>query len=123
MELVVRGRVRGKMRRLTGVLLALLTLSMVACTLLGPVHLDLSRALRDLSFANPDAEILFRARLPRVLLGVAIGGGMAACGVVLQALLGNPLACPQVLGVSGGASLGRIFGLILFPNWLLPIAG
>ena len=58
-----------------------------------------------------------------MLLGVAIGGGMAACGVVLQALLGNPLACPQMLGVSGGASLGGILGLILFPNWLLPIAG
>jgi iron complex transport system permease protein len=38
-------------------------------------------------------------------------------------LLGNPLACPQMLGVSGGASLGGILGLILFPNWLLPIAG
>ena len=62
---------RRKMIFVNGVLLALLTLSMVACTLLGPVHLDLSRALRDLSFANPDAEILFRARLPRVLLGVA----------------------------------------------------
>ena len=47
--------------------------------------------------------------------GVAIGGGMAACGVVLQALLGNPLACPQMLGVSGGASLGGILGLIFFP--------
>jgi hypothetical protein len=65
----------------------------------------------------------FRARLPRVLLGVAIGGGMAACGVVLQALLRNPLACPQMIGVSGGASLGGILGLIFFPHWLLPIAG
>ena len=114
---------RRKMILVNSVLLALLALSIVACTLLGPVRLDLSRALHDLSFANPDSEILFRARLPRVLLGVAIGGGMAACGVVLQALLGNPLACPQMLGVSGGASLGGILGLILFPNWLLPIAG
>ncbi|HET9549564.1 MAG TPA: iron chelate uptake ABC transporter family permease subunit, partial [Candidatus Binatia bacterium] len=105
---------RRKMIFVNGVLLALLALSIVACALLGPVRLDLSRALRDLSFANPDAEILFRARLPRVLLGVAIGGGMAACGVVLQALLGNPLACPQMLGVSGGASLGGILGLLLF---------
>src|ERR687896_216742 len=106
-----------------GALLILLALSIVGCALLGPVRLNLSQALGNLSAANPDAEIFFRARLPRVLLGVAIGGGMAACGVVLQALLGNPLACPQMLGVSGGASLGGILGLIFFPYWLVPIGG
>ena len=105
-----------------GALLALLLLSMLACALFGPVRLDLSQALQSPFSANPDAEIFFRARLPRVLLGAAIGGGMAVCGVVLQALLGNPLACPQMLGVSGGASLGGIVGLIFFPRWLLPIA-
>ena len=114
---------RRKMILVNGVLLALLALSIVGCALLGPVRLDLTQALQNIFSSNPDSEILFRARLPRVLLGVAIGGGMASCGVVLQALLGNPLACPQMLGVSGGASLGGIVGLIFFPNWLLPLAG
>jgi len=114
---------RSKMIWVNGVLLALLALSVVGCILLGPVRLDLAQALRHVFSANPDAEILFRARLPRVLLGIAIGGGMATCGVVLQALLGNPLACPQMLGVSGGASLGGILGLIFFPHWLVPVAG
>lgn len=114
---------RKKMIGVNGALLILLALSVIACALLGPVRLDLAHAWQNIFAANPDAEILFRARLPRVLLGVAIGGGMAACGVVLQALLGNPLACPQMLGVSGGASLGGILGLIFFPSWLLPIAG
>src|ERR1044072_4340516 len=104
-----------------GALLALLAASLVACALIGPVAIDLKRALGD--FFSPDAESLFRARLPRVLLGAAIGGGMAACGVGLQAMLRNPLACPQMLGVSGGASLGGILGMIFFPTWLLPIAG
>ena len=113
---------RRKMIWVNGLLLALLVLSVIGCTLLGPVRLDLSQALQNIFSANPDAEILFRARLPRVLLGVAIGGGMAACGVVLQALLRNPLACPQMIGVSGGASLGGIL-VIFFPNRLLPIAG
>src|ERR671919_2533936 len=122
-ETAVKVLDRRKMILVNGVLLALLALSVVGCALLGPVRLDISQALQNMFSANPDAEILFRARLPRVLLGVAIGGGMAACGVVLQALLGNPLACPQMLGVSGGASLGGILGLILFPHWLLPIAG
>ena len=114
---------RKKMILVNGVLLVLLALSIVGCALLGPVRLDLTQALQNIFSSNPDSEILFRARLPRVLLGVAIGGGMASCGVVLQALLGNPLACPQMLGVSGGASLGGILGLIFFPTWLLPLAG
>ena len=106
-----------------GILLGLLAASVVGCALLGPVRLDLANALRNLFSENADAEILLRARLPGVLLGAAIGGGMAVCGVVLQAMLGNPLACPQMLGVSGGASLGGIIGLIFFPSWLLPVAG
>lgn len=114
---------RRKMILVNGLLLAILALSIVGCALLGPVRLDFSQAFGNIFAGNPDAEIFFRARLPRVLLGVAIGGGMASCGVVLQALLGNPLACPQMLGVSGGASLGGVLGLIFFPHWLLPIAG
>ena len=114
---------RRKMISVNGLLLALLALSIVGCALLGPVRLDLMHALQNIFSSNPDSEILFRARLPRILLGVAIGGGMASCGVVLQALLGNPLACSQMLGVSGGASLGGILGLIFFPSWLLPLAG
>jgi iron complex transport system permease protein len=106
-----------------GILLGLLAVSVLGCALLGPVRLDLANALRNLFSENADAEILLRARLPRVLLGAAIGGGMAVCGVVLQAMLGNPLACPQMLGVSGGASLGGIIALIFFPTWLLPVAG
>ena len=114
---------RSRMIQVNGVLLVLLILSLIGCSLLGPVPLDLSQALKNFSVPNSNAEILFRTRLPRILLSIAIGGGMAACGVVLQALLRNPLACPQMLGVSGGASLGGILGLIFFPQWLLPIAG
>ncbi|MBI3000498.1 MAG: iron ABC transporter permease [Deltaproteobacteria bacterium] len=114
---------RRKMIQVNGILFLLLIISVIGCSLLGPVPLDLWRAFENLFSPDPNSEILFRTRLPRVFLGVAIGGGMAACGVVLQALLRNPLACPQMLGVSGGASLGGILGLIFFPNWLLPIAG
>src|SRR6266508_1258285 len=113
---------RRRMILVNGVLLALLAFSVVGCALLGPVRLDLSQALQDMFSANPDAEILFRARLPRILLGVAIGGGMATCGVVLQGLLGNPLACPQMLGVSVVAPLGGTLRLILFPHLLLSIS-
>lgn len=114
---------RRRMIWVNGVLVLLLILSAIGCSLLGPVTLDLSQAFTNFFSPDSNAEILFRTRLPRVLLGIAIGGGMASCGVVLQALLRNPLACPQMLGVSGGASLGGILGLIFFPNWLLSLGG
>jgi iron complex transport system permease protein len=106
------------MLQVNGGLFALLVLSAVGCMLVGAVPLDLAEAWRNPSAPNPHADILFRARLPRVLLGIAVGGGLAVCGVVLQALLRNPLASPHILGISGGASLGGILGLIFFPAWL-----
>ena len=45
-------------------------------------------------------------RLPRVLLGALVGGGLAVGGVALQAAFRNPLVSPQVIGVSSGASFG-----------------
>ena len=56
--------------------------------------------------------ILFQIRLPRVVLGFLIGGSLAVVGVVLQALLRNPLADPYVLGVSSGAALGAAVGVL-----------
>jgi iron complex transport system permease protein len=112
---------RNKLIQVNAGLLLLLMATIIGCSILGPVRLNFFLAIRNFFAPDTNAEILFRARLPRVLLGVAIGGGMAACGVVLQALLRNPLACPQMLGVSGGASLGGILGLVFFPHWLLPL--
>ena len=114
---------RKKMIEVNGILFLALILSILGCALLGPVPLDLSRVIKNFFSPDLNVEILFRARLPRVLLGVAVGGGMAACGVVLQALLRNPLACPQILGVSAGASLGGILGLVFLPSWLLLLGG
>lgn len=57
--------------------------------------------------------ILFQVRLPRVLLGFLVGACLASVGVVLQALLRNPLADPYVLGVSSGAALGVALAILL----------
>ena len=62
---------------------------------------------------NTDAQIFFVARLPRVLAGAAVGSALAASGVVLQALLRNPLATPFTLGVSAGAALGAMLAITL----------
>ena len=60
---------------------------------------------------NVDAQIFFVARLPRVLSGALVGAILAAAGVVLQAMLRNPLATPFTLGVSAGGALGAMLAI------------
>ncbi|MHA6629502.1 FecCD family ABC transporter permease [Pseudonocardia sichuanensis] len=57
--------------------------------------------------------IVWQLRMPRVLLAVLVGAGLAVCGAVLQALTGNPLADPYLLGISSGASTGAVAVLVL----------
>jgi iron complex transport system permease protein len=93
-------------------------LALVTCLLaplVGSSSINLRRALdSSIPFAsNVDAQILFIARLPRVLAGALVGAALASSGVVFQALLRNPLATPFTLGVSAGASLGAMLVIIL----------
>ena len=60
---------------------------------------------------NVDAQIFVVARLPRVLSGALVGATLAAAGVVLQAMLRNPLATPFTLGVSAGGALGAMLAI------------
>jgi iron complex transport system permease protein len=78
--------------------------------LIGSTPISLRRAMDpSIPFAdNVDAQIFFIARLPRAIAGLLVGGTLAAAGVVMQALLRNPLATPYTLGVSAGASLGAV---------------
>ncbi|MFE0138435.1 FecCD family ABC transporter permease [Streptomyces sp. NPDC059037] len=62
---------------------------------------------------SPFRTIVLDARLPRVLLGAAVGAGLAVIGTVLQALVRNPLADPFLLGVSSGASAGAVAAIVL----------
>ncbi|MEG1912801.1 MAG: iron chelate uptake ABC transporter family permease subunit, partial [Cloacibacillus sp.] len=54
------------------------------------------------------AEIFFGLRLPRAALGWITGATLALCGLIFQALFRNPLASPDMLGVSMGAALGAV---------------
>jgi len=89
--------------------------------LIGPTPISW-RAVIDptIPFANNvDAQIFFIARLPRTMAGALVGSALATAGVVLQALLRNPLATPFTLGVSAGASLGAMLVIVLgVPAWL-----
>ncbi|MGL4734945.1 MAG: iron chelate uptake ABC transporter family permease subunit, partial [Enterovibrio sp.] len=60
-------------------------------------------------------ELLTTLRLPRALAAILVGAALAVCGGALQALLGNPLAEPGILGISSGATLALVALFFCFP--------
>ena len=58
-------------------------------------------------------DVVWLIRLPRLVLAVGVGMGLSVCGVVMQAIVKNPLADPYVLGVSSGAYLGAVLAMLL----------
>ena len=71
-------------------------------------------------------EILWRLRLPRVLMGSLVGFSLGIAGAVMQGLFRNPMADPYVLGISSGASLGAVLGIVFgvggaLGAWALPL--
>ncbi|MHC6527145.1 MULTISPECIES: vitamin B12 ABC transporter permease BtuC [unclassified Vibrio] len=68
-----------------------------------------------------DQQLVMQLRLPRLLAAVAIGASLAVSGAVLQVLLGNVLAEPGVLGISGGASLAMVLVLFFLPWAATPV--
>lgn len=70
-------------------------------------------AWSDLQTDETARTIFFRLRVPRVVLGLLVGGSLAGVGAALQALFRNPLAEPFTLGVSGGGALGASVAIAL----------
>ncbi|WP_190125788.1 FecCD family ABC transporter permease [Streptomyces inusitatus] len=97
-------------------LTAALALAVVAGLSLGSVRIPPGQVIDALlpgAAPSPFRTIVMDVRLPRVLLGVLVGAGLAVCGTVLQALVRNRLADPFLLGISSGASTGAVVVLTL----------
>lgn len=112
------------------VLGALLVGGILAGLALGATHIPwarlLSYAFGDRGALSPaELLILGRIRLPRVLLGLLVGGALAVAGGAMQGLFRNPLASPYTLGLAGGASAGAAVvitaGLAQGSLWTLPV--
>ena len=58
-----------------------------------------------------DVTILLFLRLPRILVALLAGSSLAVCGVVMQGLFRNPMASPEILGISSGSSLGAVVAI------------
>ena len=62
--------------------------------------------------------IVYQMRLPRNILAVLVGANLAVSGLLLQAVMKNPLSDPGITGVSSGASVGAIIILLLMPQYI-----
>jgi iron complex transport system permease protein len=100
--------------------LAVLAVTMGLCSLVGTQTISLKKVLAGPAQQpgkNTDYEIFVGVRVPRVLLAALVGAALASSGVVLQAILRNPLADPYILGISSGAGLGVITAILSGATW------
>lgn len=114
-------RVHPKLLLVCFVLLFLLCLSALISLSLGSHPTPIPDVLRILS-GEDNMEgvrlILLEIRLPRILMAVLAGGALGVAGLILQGLVRNPLASPDVIGITSGASTAAVFTL-----WLTGSAG
>jgi iron complex transport system permease protein len=131
-QIVSRGRERWTLRRTATVLVGLaaaLVLGIFLAALIGNQRLPAGGTICALStwgscgLTPEQVDILWTIRLPRIFLGVTVGASLATAGAAYQALLRNPLAEPYLLGVSNGAAVGTMVGLIFFAQfaWSRPL--
>ena len=111
------GRARRR-RRGASVLAVVALVGVVAATtalLIGAAGLGVGDVVAALTGqGSPKAEfVILRLRLPRVVAAVIAGGALGLGGALFQATLRNPLASPDILGVTGGASLAAVGSMLV----------
>lgn len=101
--------------------IATLFLALIALCL-GQYTIALQDVIKVLTLQKVDlvnAEtVIFNIRIPRILVSLVVGSGLATAGASFQALFSNPLATPDTLGCANGASFGAALGILLGLNAL-----
>ena len=62
-------------------------------------------------------KVVFQVRIPRILLAIFVGGGLAVSGASYQTLFKNPMVSPDILGVSAGAGFGAALAMVCGASW------
>ncbi|MFV2108601.1 FecCD family ABC transporter permease [Micromonospora sp. LOL_015] len=110
-------RLRRRRRRATVVLAGLAGVVAIFALLslsLGAYQISLDGVLRTLigQGSGRDDFIILSLRLPRLVAGILAGAAFGLAGGIFQTLLRNPLASPDIIGVTGGASAAAVFALV-----------
>ena len=109
-------------------LTVLLALSVCANITLGAAQVSLPEILRILigrqAGSGNNAGIILYLRLPRCCAGALAGAALAMSGAIIQSVLANPLAAPNIIGVNAGAGLAVALSCALVPSavWMTPLA-
>jgi iron complex transport system permease protein len=104
-----------------------LVIAAVTSIIAGTLSFSSSEVMSSLikNSSNPAAEhVILNIRLPRIIIAAMIGCNLAIAGALLQGVLRNPLAAPQIIGVNSGAAFGAIAVMVLAPAsvFLVPLA-
>ncbi|MBU2895452.1 FecCD family ABC transporter permease [Vibrio hepatarius] len=93
-------------------------LMLVASTglFVGAASLSVSQVIEHLLALSSDDFVIHQYRLPRALLAISVGAGLGLSGVLVQGVIRNPLASPDLMGISAGAGLAATICLVLFPS-------
>ena len=112
------------------VLLIVLIVSIIISLSFGEISFSFTDIFSVLKNSDNDLKytILTKIRLPRIILGLAVGGALSLSGTILQGIYRNPLVEPYTLGISGGAALGVSLVITtnsqnLVQSLTLPLAG
>lgn len=107
-------------------LLILPFLCFIICLGIGRYHISVPNTVEILlspitgtTVDNTAFSVLFKSRLPRLILALFVGAGLSVAGAAFQALFSNPLATPDTLGVATGASFGAVLALLFTHHQLI----
>lgn len=104
-------------------ILAILSIALIAlsilCLSIGGVSIPVKEIFLSLLGKNKEGSdlIIMQFRMPRIVAAVLVGAALAVAGAVLQGVIRNPLASPDLLGVTGGASVAVVAFMTLFTGY------
>ncbi|MBD8513950.1 iron chelate uptake ABC transporter family permease subunit [Photobacterium sp. CAU 1568] len=90
----------------------------------GVSDLDTGQIVRAFLYGGEHDFVVNHYRLPRLVLAMLVGTGLGLSGVLVQGVIRNPLASPDLMGISAGAGLAATSLLVIFPQaplWALPV--
>ena len=110
-------RTLNKPARISAILIWLLIICLLGALFIGRYRFDLFQE----SFGEDSLfwQLFLKVRLPRVLLALLAGAGLATSGLVMQTIFRNPLADSGIIGVSQGAGFGAALGILVFGSQLV----